>query len=95
MEKFQKHKKLFTLFVILSVIGLVDIATRQIIFTRYGLNDMGAISYYLGIGFSYVLGTTVGGIIMVFISLIISFTIIWIGIAIYEYTRMNKYKKLQ
>lgn len=95
MDKFKKHQKFFILFFILSGVGLIDMATRAIILQQKGLNDTGVISYYLGIGVSIVLGATIGSAIMVAVSLILSFTIVWVGIAIYEYTRMNKYKKLQ
>jgi len=95
MNKFKKHQKYFIFFVFISILGILDIATRSYISESYGINDLGAISYYLGIGISFILGSFLGNIIMIVINLIFSFSIIWICIALEEYYQMNKQKKLQ
>lgn len=93
MKKLKRHRVLFIIFITLSIISILDIVTRSFGAQVYDLAGTGIITYYLGIGFIFILGSTLGGAVMAALDLILSFTIIWVGIAIYEYTQMEKQKK--
>jgi len=91
---YKKHQYYFRIFLIISIYGLVDIATYKIIYTAHELSDTGIISFYIGILFGLIT-PILGGVIMTLLNFISSFTILWIGITVYEYSRLKKLEKVK
>ena len=92
MTKLKKHQTYFYVFLGLSILGLMDIATRQSVAIQHKLSDTGIISLYVGKIFA-TFSASIAGIVIVSLSFIFSFTILWIAIAIVEYFTIKKINK--
>jgi len=88
----KKHKQFFYTFLILSILSLIDIGTREMVYAQLELTDIGYISLLAGAIFESV-SASLASIAMVSLGIIFSFAILWIPIAIIEYYKIKKLKK--
>lgn len=94
MEKVKKLNILYKIFLILGVVGILNILTVGIIKENYGLTDMGGISYFLMYIFNFLLGSSVAAGVGVLLNLVLSFAIVWLIFAWIIKARMDKLKNI-
>jgi len=92
MTKLKKHQTYFYVLLSISILGIIDIATRQSVATQYQLSDTGIISLYTGKIFA-IFSSSIASIAIVSLNFIFSFTILWIAIAVVEYFTIRKLNK--
>ncbi len=88
-----KHEKWYKFFLILGIVGLVDIVTRSAVQQSTNLIDIGYVSYGIGYAFGVMFGASVGGGIMTILSMVFGFSIIWLLLAWWESGKIKKTKK--
>jgi len=89
MSSIKRHQRYFYILLSLSILSTLDIGTRQIVYAQYGLNDAGLVSFFVGAIFGMI-SSTMSGIVITALSLIFSFAILWIPIAMIEYFHIKK-----
>ncbi len=89
---YKRHQRYYYVFLCLSILGIIDIATYQIVSTGYGISDTGLISFFIG-GILSFISPLIAGVVTYYLSTIFGFVILWIPITIYEYFHLNKLKK--
>ena len=92
ITRLQKHQKYFRIFLTLTILGIIEVATHQFINSQYGLSDIGIIAFYVGVIFAYV-NASLGAVVMTFLGSVIGLVILWAPIAIIEYRTIKRIKK--
>ncbi|MCX6743160.1 MAG: hypothetical protein NT116_02895 [Candidatus Parcubacteria bacterium] len=90
-QKVKNYQLWYKILLIVGLIGIIDIATRSIIKQNYGFSDFGFVSFVFLYTFKFLFGAKVASLVAVFISLIMSFALIWL---IAAWVIKSKIKKL-
>ncbi len=80
-----KLNRLFWLFLVMGVLGLVDIASQTIFHQDFGIVSM-SIAYVFGLLF----GIKVASLVGVILGLVVGFSLIWIILAVYIKIKIKK-----
>lgn len=76
-DRVKKLSRWQTFFLIIGILGLIDIATKSII----GTGDIGGVSLFIGYVIGLIFGSNAGGIIMALVWPVFSFSVVWLGVA--------------
>lgn len=85
-NKLQRHKWWFRIFLILAIVGFIDVASRQVI----GDPDIGMVTIVSMRIVGGIFGGVASSIIFSTLYVVTSFWIIWFGIAMYEWRAIKK-----
>lgn len=73
------HNRLYKFFLILGLIGIIDIVSRQFI----SISGLGIVSLAIAYIFGWILGADIAGLIAVILSAILSFSLIYLILAFF------------
>ena len=90
LNKAKIFKLWYQIFLIIGLLGLVDIATQSIVEQSYGLTDVGYVIIGTFFGFKFLFGAQVASTISAWISTILGFSIGWLVLAYF----MNQKSKV-
>ena len=88
MEKIKKYKIWYKIFLILGLLGILNIATTSIIKQNYNL-DMGGVSFCVMYAFAYLFGSSIGAFVGVYGNGLLSFAILWLVLAYFMKQKTN------
>lgn len=92
-KKIISDKKWYKFFLIIGLIGLIDIASRQFGGSEFVSIDAGYVSFVVGWIFVQILGNSIGSFIFMVVNVVFNFALIWLIVAYFIYRRVKKEDK--
>jgi len=91
-QKLKKYKLWYKIFLVIGILGILDIVTQSIIAQTLGIEGFGGISFALLYVFNLLFGPDIASSVSVFLKLILDFSVVWLIVA---WVIKSKTKKLK
>ena len=83
----------FAIFIIIGLLGILDMGTKSVVEQNYGIKDIGIINFASFNFFRYLFGTSVAASLSGFVNIILSLSILWFLVAFVFRSKANKKEK--